>query len=94
MARDDTFQHLRIFEDVVSLVRPTTSKKLDVRQAMRGAMKGLADGLDPDSAYSHRNLPAAETAPVPVRLTSASISFANRISASSARTVRRQPKQD
>ncbi len=50
-ARDDTFQHLRIFEDVVSLVLTNYVEEVDVRQAMRGAMKGLADGLDPDSAY-------------------------------------------
>jgi carboxyl-terminal processing protease len=51
MARDETFQHLRIFEDVVSLVLTNYVEEVDVRQAMRGAMKGLADGLDPDSAY-------------------------------------------
>ena len=48
---DDTFRHLRVFEDVVSLVLTNYVEPVDVRRAMRGAMKGLADGLDPDSAY-------------------------------------------
>lgn len=51
MARDDTFPHLKIFEDVVSLVLSNYVEEVDIRQAMRGAMKGLADGLDPDSSY-------------------------------------------
>jgi len=51
MAKDETYQHLRIFQDVVSLVVDNYVEEVDVRQAMRGAMRGLADGLDPDSAY-------------------------------------------
>lgn len=51
MAKDDTYQGLRIFEDVVSLVLNNYVEPVDVDEAMRGAMKGLADGLDPESAY-------------------------------------------
>src|SRR5687768_2081129 len=51
VAKDDTYQHLRVFEDVVSLVLNNYVETVDVRQAMRGAMKGLADSLDPDSAF-------------------------------------------
>lgn len=51
MGRDDTFQHLRVFEDVVSLVMNSYVEEVDVKKAMGGAMRGLAEGLDPDSAY-------------------------------------------
>jgi carboxyl-terminal processing protease len=51
LARDDTYQHLRVFEDVVSLVVNNYVEEVDVRKAMRGAMRGLADGLDSDSAF-------------------------------------------
>jgi carboxyl-terminal processing protease len=56
MARDETFQHLRVFDDVVSLVLNNYVEEVDVTQAMRGAMKGLADGLDPDSAFLTQDL--------------------------------------
>ena len=51
IAKDDTYQHLRVFEDVVSLVLQNYVEPVDVERAMHGAMKGLADGLDPESAY-------------------------------------------
>ncbi len=51
IGRDETFQHLRIFSDVVDLVVDNYVEEVDVRQAMRGAMRGLADGLDADSAF-------------------------------------------
>ena len=51
MAQDGTYQGLRIFEDVVSLVLNNYVEPVDVSEAMTGAMKGLADGLDPESAY-------------------------------------------
>ena len=50
-ARDETYQHLRVFQDVVSLVVDNYVEEVDVKEAMRGAMRGLADGLDPDSAF-------------------------------------------
>ena len=51
IARDETYQHLRVFQDVVSLVVDNYVEEVDVKEAMRGAMRGLADGLDPDSAF-------------------------------------------
>lgn len=51
LARDDTYQHLRVFQDVVSLVVDNYVEEVDVREAMRGALRGLTEGLDPDSAF-------------------------------------------
>jgi carboxyl-terminal processing protease len=51
MAREDTYQHLRVFEDVVSLILNNYVEEVDLDKVMHGAMHGLADGLDPDSAY-------------------------------------------
>jgi carboxyl-terminal processing protease len=51
MTRDDTYQHLRVFEDVISLVLNNYVEEVDVNRAMKGAMHGLAEGLDADSAY-------------------------------------------
>ena len=51
LAKDDTYQHLRVFEDVVSLVLNNYVEAVDVQEAMQGAMRGLADGLDPESSY-------------------------------------------
>jgi len=48
---DQTFQHLRMFEDVVSLILNNYVEDAKVDKVMEGAMRGLADGLDPDSAY-------------------------------------------
>jgi carboxyl-terminal processing protease len=48
---DDAFQHLRVFEDVVSLILNNYVEEVKVDHVMEGAMRGLADGLDPDSAY-------------------------------------------
>ncbi len=52
-AREDgtTYEHLRIFEDVVSLISNNYVEDVDIDKVMHGAMHGLADGLDPDSAY-------------------------------------------
>ena len=51
MAREDSYQYLRIFEDVVTLIVSNYVEEVDVDKVMHGAMHGLADGLDPDSAY-------------------------------------------
>jgi carboxyl-terminal processing protease len=50
-AREDTYQHLRIFDDVMGLIASNYVEKVDVDRVMDGAMKGLADTLDPDSAF-------------------------------------------
>lgn len=51
MVRDDTVRHLRIFEDVVALVVDNYVEPVDVKKTLAGAMRGLAEGLDPDSAF-------------------------------------------
>lgn len=43
--------HLRVFEDVVSLIMSSYVEEADPDKVMEGAMRGLADGLDPLSAY-------------------------------------------
>ena len=48
---DAEFQHLRVFQDVVSLILNNYVEEAKVDRVMEGAMRGLADGLDPDSAY-------------------------------------------
>ena len=48
---DESYQHLRVFNDVVELVMNNYVTEVKVDHAMEGAMRGLADGLDPDSAY-------------------------------------------
>jgi len=50
-ADERTFSHLRIFEDVVQLILGNYVEEVDVDKVMNGAMRGLAEGLDADSAY-------------------------------------------
>ena len=51
MAREDTYQHLKVFDDVVGMITSNYVEEVNVDKVMHGAMHGLADGLDPDSAY-------------------------------------------
>jgi carboxyl-terminal processing protease len=48
---EKAFTHLRVFEDVVSLIMSSYVEAVDPNKVMEGAMRGLADGLDPMSAY-------------------------------------------
>jgi carboxyl-terminal processing protease len=50
-AKEGTYPHLRIFEDVVSLIAGNYVEEVDVDKVMSGAMRGLAEGLDADSAW-------------------------------------------
>ena len=50
-AQGESYKALRIFEDVVTLILNNYVEQVDVDKVMHGAMHGLADGLDPDSAY-------------------------------------------
>ncbi len=50
-AGQNSYQHLRVFEDVVQLILSGYVEEVDVNRVMEGAMRGLADGLDADSAY-------------------------------------------
>lgn len=51
LAREDSYQYLRTFQDVVSLISSNYVEEVDIDKVMHGAMHGLADGLDADSAY-------------------------------------------
>jgi carboxyl-terminal processing protease len=52
MARtDDTYAHLRVFQDVVSLIMSNYVEQPNLDSVMKGAMRGLAEGLDSDSAF-------------------------------------------
>ena len=51
MAGQETYPHLRVFDDVFSLTTGNYVEEVDVERLMHGAMHGLADALDADSAY-------------------------------------------
>jgi carboxyl-terminal processing protease len=51
IAREDTYQHLKVFDDVVGLITKNYVEEVDIDRVMGGAMLGLADSLDPDSTY-------------------------------------------
>ena len=52
MARtDDTYAHLKVFQDVVSLIMSNYVEQPNLDSVMKGAMRGLAEGLDSDSAF-------------------------------------------
>jgi carboxyl-terminal processing protease len=51
MAQEEAYRYLRIFEDVVTLIMNNYVEEVDPSKVMHGAMHGLADGLDPDSAF-------------------------------------------
>jgi carboxyl-terminal processing protease len=55
-AREDTYPHLRVFYDVVNLITDRYVEKTDADKVMNGAMHGLADSLDPDSAFLSADL--------------------------------------
>ncbi len=50
-AREDSYPHLRVFNEVVGLITGNYVEQVNVDRVMTGAMHGLADSLDPDSAY-------------------------------------------
>jgi carboxyl-terminal processing protease len=61
VAREDTYQHLRVFEDVVNLILGNYVEPVNVDRVMEGALRGLAESLDPDSSYLPPELvPAVE----------------------------------
>jgi carboxyl-terminal processing protease len=51
IVRDETYQQLRVFQDVVSLISSNYVEEANIARVMTGAMRGLAEGLDPDSSY-------------------------------------------
>jgi len=66
-AGEDAYQHLKIFDDVVGLITSNYVEKVDIDKVMDGAMNGLTDSLDPDSAFlSPSEVKQAESvAPLP-----------------------------
>ena len=48
---EQTYRHLRVFEDVVSLISNNYVELVDLDGVLQGALRGLAEGLDSDSAY-------------------------------------------
>jgi carboxyl-terminal processing protease len=68
MAREDTtYLNLRLFSEVTGLITSNYVEDVNVDKVMHGAMHGLADALDPDSAYlSPSEAKAVESsAPIP-----------------------------
>lgn len=55
-AREETYPHLRVFYDVLNLIGERYVEKTDSDKVMNGAMHGLADSLDPDSAFLSADL--------------------------------------
>src|SRR5436190_3567115 len=51
IARENTYQHLKVFDDVIGLITGNYVEEVNVDKVMHGAMHGLADGLDADSSY-------------------------------------------
>ena len=51
VAREDVYRHLRVFEDVVSLIANNYVEEVELEEVMQGALRGLSNGLDSDSAY-------------------------------------------
>jgi carboxyl-terminal processing protease len=50
-ARDETYRPMRVFEDVVRLILDSYVESVNSDGIMQGAMHGLAEELDPDTAY-------------------------------------------
>src|SRR5262245_9759299 len=48
---DKPYPYLKVFDDVVTLVTSHYVEEVNIDKVMKGAMHGLAEGLDPDSSY-------------------------------------------
>ena len=51
VAPQETYPHLRVFDDVFNLTTGNYVEAVDADRLMHGAMDGLAEALDADSAY-------------------------------------------
>ncbi|MGE5358489.1 MAG: S41 family peptidase [Bacteroidales bacterium] len=51
IAHEETYEHLQVFQDVVGLVIRNYVENVNSDRIMRGAMRGLAESLDADSAF-------------------------------------------
>ena len=54
-AQQSGYGQLGVFDDVVELVRHNYVGEVQIDKVMDGAMRGLADGLDPDSAFLNQS---------------------------------------
>jgi carboxyl-terminal processing protease len=45
------YRHLHLFDDVIGLITSNYVEEVELDKVMDGAMRGLAEGLDADSAY-------------------------------------------
>ncbi len=59
IARDETYTQLNVFQDVVTLVLKNYVENVTSDRIMTGAMRGLAEALDADSAYLTREQAAS-----------------------------------
>lgn len=50
-AEQEAYRHLRVFEDVVSLISNNYVELVDLDDVLQGALRGLTEGLDSDSAW-------------------------------------------
>ena len=67
-ARQGALPHLRVFHDVIELIQHAYVEEVQMDEVMEGALRGLADGLDGDSAYltpGEAKLIEANTPPAP-----------------------------
>lgn len=51
LARDSAYRYLSVFQDVVTLIMNNYIDPPEMDQVMDGAIRGMMDALDPDSAY-------------------------------------------
>lgn len=51
MSPQDSYAPLKTFDEVVNLIMNNYVEKVEPDDVMHGAMRGLAEGLDPDSAW-------------------------------------------
>ena len=51
LPRQETYPHLRVFDDVFNITTGNYVEEVDAERLMHGAMHGLAESLDADSAY-------------------------------------------
>src|SRR5262245_58856886 len=51
MAREQSYQNLKIFGDVLNMIESNYVEEANMDRVMNGAMRGLAEALDPDSAF-------------------------------------------
>ena len=51
MSGQEAYPHLRVFDDVFNLTTGNYVEEVNVDRLMHGAMHGLAESLDADSAY-------------------------------------------